>query len=76
MNKYLIYWYSIKAKIKFGILLQFFTALRFAKITWLALWGKIIIVESKKCTSNGGYKYLEIIISKRPLLKNHIYEGI
>ena len=76
MKTLAIKWYSIKIKVKYRILQPISTAWFFAKITWLSLWNKMLIVTTVKHTSRGGYKYLSIIISRCPLSKNHTYDNL
>jgi hypothetical protein len=76
MKTLAIKWYSIKIKIKYRILHPISTAWFFAKITWLSLRNKMLIVKTEKRRSKGGYKYLGILISRCPLSKKHTYDNL
>jgi hypothetical protein len=52
---------------------RFGTCLWFFKLAWLSLRGKVMIIDSKEVYSNGGFKYLQVNLSEKPVNKNADY---
>ena len=67
-------WYRLAAWFKYHPHLNYITARYFVKIAWRSLRGKILIIETKNAISNGGFKYVAIIVSKSPVSNSHTYE--
>lgn len=65
--------FKLKLKIKRKIRYPINIFLWFAKIAFYGLFNKIIVIDTKTVKSNGGYKYLQILMSKRPVSKKHTY---
>lgn len=77
MNLY--FYYSLKGKLKgklWWLKFRIETSLWFIKLAWLGIRGKIIIIDSREVYSNGGFKYLQVNISERPVNKNANYSKL
>lgn len=51
-------------------------ALYFLKLAWLFLCGRLIVIDTQRPVSNGGYRYYALIISKRPVSARHTYDDL
>jgi len=71
MNK--LWWYRLTIKWDYFGKFQVNNALVFLEMAWLSLRGKFGIIESNAITSKGGYKYLQLNVSRLPVSENHIY---
>jgi len=71
-----IYYYNVKAKVEYGIVWPIRTSIYFMFLAWMVLRKKIIIIDSDALESRGGYKYMSLVISKRPLSKSHEYTDL
>ena len=63
-------WYGFR----YGPVSNAINAFYFLSLAWGFLCGKWLIITTEKPVSNGGYKYLSIIISKRPVSSLHTYD--
>lgn len=69
--KVLRVWWGISGKLEYGVLWRIGTCRSFLQLAWLGLRGRIVVVNTHKSQARGGYKYISIVVSKRPLSKDH-----
>jgi len=69
-------YYEIKAWFSVVFLVRIRCFFYFMRLAFLMLIGKLLFMDTYTRTipSNGGHKYLDLVISKRPLSKEHTYE--
>lgn len=67
-------YYRLKAELKVNVVWRIKAFLYFVWLGWLALRGKIAIMDDKVVESKVGYKYYDFWISKLPLSKKHTYK--
>lgn len=79
MNKLELLWMNIWINVvaRFDVIYipNFKTFLYFQAISWKSLIGKMGIVQSRDVTSNGGFKYHQLNITKLPFSEKHSYGG-
>jgi hypothetical protein len=68
--------YSRYETLKYCLWWNLQTSRYFLFLAWKALRGKIITIQRDVTESKGGYKYLSITISKRPVSGEHTYEDL
>lgn len=73
-SRIMLWYYTTWYGFYYGPITNIINALYFLRLAWITLSGKLIVVTSHISTSNGGYKYLSISISKRPLSAMNTYE--
>lgn len=69
-----INWTALAYKIREYFTAPIQTFFYFQWVAFLALRNKIILIDTDTVTSKGGYKYVGIVISKRPVSPDHTYE--
>jgi len=75
MNAARLFFYTQMARIEYWYKFDILGAIFWMRLAFLALRGKIVLIDSKDAESNGGYKYKTLIVSKRPLSDTNTYEG-
>ena len=66
-------WYY---RVRYGVVVDLMGAAFFIKIAFQVMRGKLMLMDVKYPTSNGGYKYMSLVISKRPVSTSHTYDDI
>lgn len=69
-----INWTALAYKIRLNFVAPLRTFFYFQWVAFLAIRNKIILIDTDTVKSKGGYKYVGIVISKRPLSPDHTYE--
>lgn len=68
------YWYlRQKVKVELYWMMQVGAARTFLYWAWLALRGKLAIMDGRNVTSKGGFKMYQIEVSKLPVSEEHDY---
>mgnify|MGYP001589289240 CR=1 FL=1 len=57
------YWY----RFRHGPVSNFINALYFLQVAWMFARGKVVFIKSELAWANGGYKYILLTLSKKPL---------
>lgn len=65
-------WYAFR----YGPVSNAINAWYFLNLAWLFLRGKLLLINIEKPESRGGYKYLSLVISKRPVSSLHEYDDL
>lgn len=76
LHKLLFAWYRFRAKVEYGPVWNVKNFLYFMSLALRFLFGRLTLVTMDEVTAKGGYKYLALYISKRPLSKTHLYEEL
>ena len=63
-------------RVRYGVVVDLINAAFFIKIAFQVMRGKLMLMDVKYPTSNGGYKYMSLVISKRPVSSLHTYDDI
>ena len=59
--------YAFIYSIRYGVVSNFMNACWAMRLAWKFLTGKIQVIDAKKETSNGGFKYHAVILSAKPV---------
>ena len=59
--------WSFVYSIRYGPLSNLLVALWFMRLAMRAFCGRIMLIDSARTTSNGGYKYYTVTISSKPV---------
>ena len=62
--------------VRYGVIFDLINAAFFLKIAFQVMHGKLMMMDVKYPTSNGGYKYMSLVISKRPVSSLHSYDDL
>ncbi len=52
------------------------TARTFLRLAWKGLRGKVAVMDTRLSEANGGYKYINLVITKLPVSAEHTYEDL
>ena len=63
-------------RVRYGVVVDLMNAAFFIKIAFQVMRGKLMLMDVEYPTSNGGYKYMSLVISKRPVSTSHTYDDI
>ena len=66
------FYYSVR----YGLVSNLINALYFLKLAFQFARGKLFLITIHYPTSNGGYKYMSLVISKRPVSSLHSYDDL
>ena len=62
--------------LRYGLFSNLINAKYFFTIAWRFAIGKLILIDTNEVKSNGGYRYISLLISKRPVSHDHTYEDM
>lgn len=66
--------YEWKIGLKYGLFSQISTSRFFLSLAWAALFDNMAVMTTGAMLSNGGYRYMNILVSKLPVSAKHRYE--
>ncbi len=69
-------YHQVRSYVTISLIPRVSTARFFLRLAWKALRHKILIINTRPATANGGYKYINLMISKRPVSADHTYEDL
>ena len=56
---------TVKARLKYGILLKIRTFISFMKLAFAGLFGKMLIIDTKNITNKSGLELLDVLILEK-----------
>ena len=62
--------------VRYGLVSNLINAIYFLKLAFQFARGKLILITVNYPTSNGGYKYMSLVISKCPVSATHTYDDL